>query len=228
MLFPKPFIETYDGFQIVRDDVIPGGTKRRVIDCLLKTGGEFVYASPAYGYAQVALAYACRDIGAKAVIFTAKRAVMHERTAEAKNAGAKIIMIPHGYLSNVQSKARAYTDLTGATLLPFGLDVPEFADGFANVAREMNIKPPEVWTASGSGVLTKALQTAWPDAVFHAVQVGAVRDCGRAKIYVAQEKFEHDARRKPPFPSCSNYDAKAWVFMKQFASPGALFWNVAA
>ena len=30
------------------------------------------------------------------------------------------------------------------------------------------------------------------------------------------------------FPSCGNYDAKAWRFITAQASPGALFWNVAA
>jgi hypothetical protein len=36
------------------------------------------------------------------------------------------------------------------------------------------------------------------------------------------------ARLSPPFPSCDNYDAKAWRFIRAQASPGALFWNVAA
>lgn len=31
----------------------------------------------------------------------------------------------------------------------------------------------------------------------------------------------------PPFPSLSEYDAKVWRFIKQYASKGALFWNVA-
>jgi hypothetical protein len=47
-------------------------------------------------------------------------------------------------------------------------------------------------------------------------------------LYAAPEKFEQDAKVKPPFPSCSNYDAKAWRFIQEYARPGALFWNVAA
>ena len=30
----------------------------------------------------------------------------------------------------------------------------------------------------------------------------------------------------PPFPSAPTYDAKAWPFLKEFAKPNALFWNV--
>ena len=77
-------------------------------------------------------------------------------------------------------------------------------------------------------MLTRALQLAWPGARFFAVQVGAVPNGGRAKIIKAPERFEQDAKLRPPFPSCSNFDAKAWRFVRQRAAPAALFWNVAA
>jgi hypothetical protein len=104
-MMPAPVVEKIGSVLVVRDDLLPGGTKRRVADRLLVSGNEFVYASPAYGYAQVALAYACIDAGKQATIFTAKRNVLHPRTAEAKKAGAKIVLVPTGYLTNVQAKA---------------------------------------------------------------------------------------------------------------------------
>lgn len=223
-----PVLQMIDGIQVVRDDLIAGGTKRRVIAPLLVGADEFVYASPAYGYAQVALAHTCTKLGKQATIFTAKRQQLHARTLEAKRAGAKIVMIPTGYLSNVQAKARAYCEATGATLLPFGLDVPLVRDGIAEVADSLHINPSQVFTVAGSGTLTRALQQTWPNAEFIAVQVGRTPNIGVAKLMVAPEKFEDDAKIKPPFPSCSNYDAKAWRFIKQHAKPGALFWNVAA
>lgn len=223
-----PSIEEHSGILVVRDDLIPGGTKRRVIDRMLAPDTEYVYASPAYGYAQIALAIAARGRGAQATIFTAKRTAPHARTLEAKRAGAKIVMVPTGYLSNVQAKARGYAEATGAALLPFGFDTPAFLDALAGVATSLSITPLEVWTVAGSGTLSRALQLAWPDAQFHAVQVGKAPHVGRARLWVAPEQFEDDARERPPFPSCSNYDAKAWRFICRHASPGALFWNVAA
>lgn len=223
-----PVIQTINGIQIVRDDLLAGGTKRRVIPALLYGADEFVYASPAYGYAQIALAHTCREMGKKATIFTAKRQQLHARTLEAKHAGAKIVMVPTGYLSNVQAKAKAYCEATGAALLPFGLDVPIVRDGIAEVAANIGINPAQVFTVAGSGTLTRALQQAWPNAEFIAVQVGKSPQVGRARLIIAPEKFEDDAKIKPPFPSCSNYDAKAWRFIRQHAEPGALFWNVAA
>jgi hypothetical protein len=113
-------------------------------------------------------------------------------------------------------------------LLPFGLDAPGFIQALSDLARKLPVKPHEVWTVAGSGVLTRALQQSWPAASFHAVQIGAVPKVGRASLYKAPETFEQNARTRPPFPSCGNYDAKAWRFIKSHASPGALFWNVAA
>lgn len=228
MAIPAPRVETHAGILVVRDDLVPGGSKRRVIDRLLVGGDEFVYASPAFGYAQIALAHACRDLGKRHTVFTAKRAAMHPRTAEAARAGAKVVMVPHGYLSNVQAKARAYCEATGAVLIPFGMDVPAFADAFAAIAKGMGLAPGEVWTVAGSGTLSRALQMAWPDARFNAVRIGGAARTGDAKVWVAPERFEDDARERPPFPSCSNYDAKAWQFLRRHAAPGALFWNVAA
>lgn len=229
-MLPAPVIDTVEGIQVVRDDRIPGGTKRRVLEPLVAAAPatEFVYASPAYGYAQIALAYSCAAAGKAATVFVAKRKTMHPRTAEAKAAGARIVEVPHGYLSNVQAKARAYAENTGAELLPFGLDTPEFINGLSRVARALPVEPFEVWSVAGSGVLTRALQQAWPEAVFHAVRIGHDPDGGCATIWRAPERFEQPARHRPPFASCDNYDAKAWRFIRKWARPGALFWNVAA
>lgn len=228
MKWPEPVIEQVGRVFVVRDDRIPGGTKRRVIDALLRGADEFVYASPAYGYAQVALAYACRDLGLRATVFTAKRAELHARTKEAKAAGAKVVMVPVGYLGNVQAKAREYAALVGACLLPFGLDTPEIGARLAEIAAALPLTPAEVWTVAGSGTLSRALQAAWPRAAFRAVQVGKEASVGRAIKYVAPESFDKNATVLPPFPSCRNYDAKAWRFIQQHASDDALFWNVAA
>lgn len=223
-----PVVEQVGKVLVVRDDLVLGGTKARVLHRLFEVGKqEYVYASPVQGYAQVALAYCCRAAGKQATVFCAARREHHPRTEEALLAGAKVVEVSPGYLSVVRARACEYCDRTGAVLLPFGLDVPVVVDAIANVARGLGIAPTEVWTVAGSGVLTRALQKAWPDAAFNAVRIGAEPDAGRARVWVAPEKYEHDARHLPPFPSCTNYDAKLWQFVLRYASPGALVWNVA-
>jgi len=219
----------HDGITVVRDDLMPGGTKARVLPQMLggSTPVEYVYASPVYGYAQIALAQTASQLGKRATIFCAKRKRRHQRTLEAENAGARIVEIEHGYLTVVRKAARQYCQVSGAAMMPFGFDSAVFIDGLADVARSLDVQPTEVWAVSGSGVLMRALQQAWPLASFNAVRIGAKPNVGKATLYEAPEKFEQDAKRPPPFPSCSNYDAKARQFVKRHATPGALFWNVA-
>lgn len=225
---PAPVIEAHGQVIVVRDDLIAGGTKVRAIGSLMTSGAkEYVYSSPVAGYAQVALAIAAKQAGVRASVFCARRRQWHKRTAEAARLGASVFEVPVGYMNVVKARARQYCAVSGAKLLPFGFDDPVFIEALAAVARALPIEPQEVWSVAGSGVLTRALQAAWPDAVFHAVRIGKAPNVGRAHLHQAPEAFEQDARRSPPFPSCSNYDAKAWQFIQAHASPGALFWNVA-
>lgn len=227
-MLPAPVVERIGRLLVVRDDKIPGGTKRRALLRVLPTMGarEFVYASPAYGYAQMALAYACRDLGLRATVFVAKRGTPHARTMEAHRAGAKVVQVPYGYLSNVQAKARAYAAQTGAALVPFGLDDPRFIAALAEEARGTGLTPDEFWCAAGSGTLARGLQRAWPAAKAVAVRVGSEPSLGAALRIDAPEKYEQGARTPPPFPSCPEYDAKVWQFASKQARDGAVFWNV--
>lgn len=208
---PAPVIETYDGIHVVRDDLIPGGTKRRALHVLLDRGvDEYVYASTVYGYAQIALAHTARDLGKRATIFCARHKERQPLTRQAAAAGAQIVEIdPPAYLSVVTARAKAYCQKAGAQLVPFGANTPAFVEAMADVARAVPITPQEVWSVSASGTLTRALQLAWPDAVVNAVHVGAHGDLGRAVVWRAPEAYERDAVFPPPFPSCRNYDAKA-------------------
>lgn len=226
-MIDAPKIVEHDGILVVRDDFIAGGTKARAVPALFDHRAEYVYASPVQGYAQVALAHCASEHGKRATIFCAARKEKHPRTVEAERAGARIVEVSPGYLSVVRKRAADYCGMFGAKLLPFGLDTPAIRKALAGVALTLDVEPAEVWTVAGSGTLTCSLQAAWPAARFHAVRIGAEPKAGRAKVWNAPEKFDDQAKYPPPFPSCANYDAKAWRFIRQHARPGALFWNVA-
>lgn len=228
LALPPPVIEERDGFLILRDDLLPGGTKRRAIPVFFDEHKEYVYASPVFGAAQLALAHTCRELNKHATIFCAKRKVYAPITKLTADAGARIMEVPFGMLSNVTAHARAYCESTGAKLLPFGLDDPLFIRALADVARALPIYPQEVWSITSSGTLSRALQLAWPRATFYGVRVGHAPNAGRATVYHAEERFEQSAKFPPPFPSMLQFDAKAWRIFKLAAQPGALFWNVSA
>lgn len=228
---PSLSVDEIEGFRIVRDDHVLGGTKRRALDRIVAglEADELVYATPAYGFAQIALAGACKAAGKRATIFVAARSERHPRTQVAADLGATIEEVKAGRLNVIQSRARKHCEATGAYQVPFGMDDEMFVSAIAEIASELpGPAPTEVWCVAGSGVLTRALQRAFPDAAHHAVQIGREPKVGGATLWKAPEQFEEDALDPPPFPSCSNYDAKAWQFMREHASPGALFWNLGA
>mgnify|MGYP003588332955 FL=1 len=230
-MLPPPVVEQHAGVLVVRDDLLPGGTKMRAILPLMQAqaAAEFVYASPAQGYAQVALAHCARHLGRRATVFTAARRVPHPLTLAAAQAGAKVVPVPCGYLSVVQSRARAYAADRGAFLIPFGAEDAASLQSIAQAAITTGLQPREVWSVAGYGVLTRALQLAWPQAQFVAVVVGREGcDTGRARRIVHPLPFGRMAKVLPPFPSAAGYDAKAWEYIRAEAKPGALFWNVGA
>lgn len=233
---PKPVVEKYGKVWVVRDDLLPGGTKRRFLYRFLSSQPhvkEWVYASPRVGYAQVALAHTVKDLGLKGTVILPKGKHYH-LTTEAISLGANIIEVPMGFLTHIQHVAKKYTESTeGTQLLPFGLDHPVIVDEISRIASSLPIKPKEVWTCISSGVLSRGLQKAWPDAKVYGVRVGhgtTDRERGRAEVFDSKYKFTQQCKDKerPPFPSSPHYDSKVWSFIEERASEDALFWNVGA
>lgn len=227
----SPTVIEHDGISVVRDDLIPGGTKARYIARLFDQGArEIVYASPAEGGAQTALATAAAAAGRAATIFVPKRQAPHPRSLMAKRLGAKVYQVAPGYMTVVSARARAYAAHAGALLAPFGMDMPEAIEVIADAARSTGLDPAEVWSAAGSGVLMRGLSLAWPKARRIVVQVGrklAPREVAGAEIVQYPRPFGATARTIPPFPSDPHYDAKAWeVLMSRPRSESVLFWNV--
>ena len=219
---------------VVRDDLVLGGSKARGLPALIGDGParEYVYAGPPEGYAQIALAAVCREMGKQATVFVAARSQRHHFTAKAASLGARIMEARPGYLAVVKARAREYASANGATLLPFGFAAPAFEQAMVVAIKDglrgIDPTPDEVWSVAGSGTLQRILQRVWPSARFHAVRVGGVPHAGKAAIYQAPEAFSRPATLLPPFPSCPTYDAKAWQFVQRYASQDALFWNVGA
>lgn len=220
----------HDGIHVVRDDLFPGGTKARYLPFLFDGVDEVVYATPAEGGAQTALATVAAQLGKQATLFVAARQIPHPRALMAKRLGAKVYQVRPGYLSVVQARAKLYCEDTGARLVPFGVDVPEAQEAIATAARATGLEPDEVWCAAGSGVLARGLALAWPKATRHVVQVGrnvSAGDVAGATVHKASLPFARASKAMPPFPSDPHYDAKAWEIAKARHGAGlVIFFNV--
>ena len=243
--FPKLVIEEHEGFHVVRDDLLEGGSKRRFVDRLLREeiaegANEFVYGGcPANGYAQLSIPLQAREYGCRTTLFMAKRSMnnLHEYQKSALKYGANIHWVANGMLQVTKKRALDYynEDPVHRRLLQLGLDDQrvreQIRDLAKNIEQDYNINISEVWSVGSSGTLTRGLQMAFPDKDVHVVSVGhsmKQNEVGRAILHRSDLKFTDEVKEedKPPFPSVPTYDAKAWKIMREQAKPGSLFWNV--
>ena len=100
-----------------------------------------------------------------------------------------------GFLTNIQAKAKNYCLKHGAHLIPFGGDHPIIIEAMTRTALSIGIKPTEVWTVMSSGVLSRGLQGAWPDAKVYGVRIGhntTPREQGRAETFKSDYKFHQE------------------------------------
>jgi len=227
-------IELHEGVYVLRDDVLPGGTKSVILPHLIKgPAREFVYCSPVYGGFQIALAEYCAAKGLKATIFCAERKVLHANTVRVKAAGANVVQVRAGYLSVLEARAKLYCAERGAVKLPFGAHTPEAVSVIAARMRRVTAligrEPDDVWCAVGSGTLIEGILEGTDAAAVHGVMVGKGYNSmhPRARLMKHPQEFSSECRTLAPFPSMPNYDLKAWQFCRQYKSKGiVLFWNV--
>lgn len=233
----RPAVRQRGPLRIIDDAHLPGGTKMRALvpylvsqpDCA--AASEIAYAGPREGFAQLAVAIACQITGKKAVLFVPKAKVRHRRTVLAAQAGAQIIEVDPGYLTNLKKKAADWACNPGRVLLPFGLANDSFRSLLGNVVKGMDLRPNvPMWVTGGSGTLASAIRLACPTMPLNVVRVGAELNMpgvtDRFRVHNAPEAFPADAKTPPPYEATSNYDAKIWQFAQKQQGP-AYVWNVA-
>lgn len=237
---PPPVLETHEGVVVVRDDLVPGGSKARFLPYLIAGHAEVVFGGPFCGGAPYALAILGQRLGVRVTLFYAQRKVLHPLQAAAQAAGARLEWVPAGRIAHVQARARRYAAEAGAFFLPLGFDVPAaeapYLAAMATV-RALVGPPAEVWCATGSGMLARCLGRAFPEAAVFGVTVGlASRHAAQAlpdnvRLVPTAYRFEQAVREAAPFPCHAHYDRKAWLAARAQARSGrargpVLFWNV--
>ena len=236
---PVPIIENYDGFNVVRDDLLKYGSKIRFLDYFVKTSPckEFVFgSSPANGYAQISMPYVCSRYNKKFVLFMAKRNMenLHPYQHRGIKLGGEYHWVNMGMLSVTQSRARKYyeEDKTNRFLLPIGLEHPLVMASIIKVCKSLDgEKFNDIWCVGSSGTISRGLQLSFPNKKVNVVSVGHKmndREIGNARVYSTPYKFDKEVKGNdiPPFPSAPTYDAKGWSVMKKYGSENDLFWNV--
>lgn len=232
-------LERHHGVLVAREDLVEGGAKMRFLPYLVAGAKSVVFGGPFCGGAPYALSVYGRHTGTPVHLFFARRRRMHRRQlAEIANGAHLHLVPPPAYMTVVQARARAFAESTGARFLPLGFDVPAAVDPFVRFLRgsrpalERDGPIDQIWCATGSGMLARTLGAAFPDIAVHGVVVGlASRNEAQnygpnVRLHRVPWKFEQEVTFAAPFPSCPNYDRKAWLLCKRIGRGRRLFWNV--
>ena len=228
---PTPVVIEHDGVRVVRDDVIEG-TKARAADHLLaKVSAErLVYVQPRTGLAGVSLLNAAQHHNRKVTLFmpSSKRISLHQACCIER--GADPIFKRIAAMPNLNKIAKEWSEENGAYFIPLGLRHELATAAIVHTAFQVP-EPEEVYVAISTGVLTRALQIAWPNAKFTSVAVARNLKAGEAgPAEVISEPLEFQQREKdenlPPFPTVETYDGKVWKYIPKNSGRDILMWNV--
>lgn len=237
---PEPVVERYGSDQyVLRADLAPAGLKafgaeKLIAECPKKT---LVYVAPRVGHAPDAIAALAQMYGKDCVFFCPSSKVIsrHQKSLLAyPNVKLKFFRI--AAMPVLNSYAKKWAEENDAAFLPFGLTgTPDVTAGLVNlcqsVSRIIGMEPQSAFMAVSTGTMIRALQIGWPDAEMYGVAVARNMhdgEIGRANVSSHHMPFLRDELpgNRPPFPSTSNYDAKAWAVFRDLGLPRSIFINV--
>ena len=229
-----PRTATHDGIRVVRDDDLVG-SKVRGGDCLISSLPDhidtIVYVQPRTGLAGVSLLDVAKNHNKKVKLFMPSSKRISDHQACCIERGCEYEFHRIAAMPNLNAIAKKWADeRPNAFFVPLGLKHEMVTAGIIKSA--MSIKEPEeVYVATSTGVLTRALQIAWPNAKFTSVCVSRNMKAGELGIaepiseplpFQTPEKKEN----LPPFPNIATYDGKVWKYIPKNTGRDILFWNV--
>lgn len=230
---PDPVVIDHEGVRVVRDDLIVG-TKTRAGDLLMSklNHDTIVYSQPRVGLAGVSLLDVAKHYNKKIVLFMPASKTISHHQACCIEQGAIPIFERIAAMPNLNLKAKEWADKNDAFFVPLGLKHELATAGIVHAASKIP-EPDEVYVAISTGVLSRALQIAWPNAKFTCVAVARnlkQGELGRANVISEPLDFQQEESKEnlPPFPAISTYDAKVWKYIPKNSGKNVLMWNVGA
>lgn len=238
---------------VMRDDLLPGGSKQRAVIPLLKElkargVRKVTYGSPFAGFAQVALAQGCQEVGLDCRIFaefdpTQSGMHLHPYSKIAESFGADVCMVED--LSEAEDRASLATK-KGYEKIPLGFQCEAFQRHFKSAVEEvmreirqrLGTSPERIWLPVGSSTLARTFlkvvdnKTQLLCVDVHVLpesdsRLTGLKEFPQVTCFSAAQEFKEKCRHNPPLPSNLHYDAKLWKFISAQGKDGDLWWNVA-
>jgi hypothetical protein len=230
---PDPVVTEHEGVRVVRDDFILG-TKTRAGDLLLSRTNHhtIVYSQPRTGLAGVSILNAAQRHNKKVVLFmpASKQVSLHQ--ACCIELGAEVYFKRIAAMPILNKYASEWAEKNDGFFVPLGLKHELATAAIVHAASKID-PPDEVYVAISTGVLSRALQIAWPKAKFTCVAVARnlkAGELGRADVISEPLPFTtpEKAANMPPFSTIGTYDAKVWKYIPKNSGRNVLMWNVGA
>ena len=231
---PAPRIVEHEGIRVVRDDDLVG-SKVRGGDCLISSLPRhidtIVYVQPRTGLAGVSILDVAKRHNKSVRLFMPSSKKISHHQACCIEQGAEVSFHRIAAMPNLNKIAKEWADQKeNAFFVPLGLKHRMVTAGIVKVASQIK-EPEQVWVATSTGVLTRSLQIAWPNAEFVSVAVSRnmkAGELGRAKVISEPRAFTaHESKENlPPFPNIDTYDGKVWKYIPKHSDKDILFWNV--
>lgn len=241
-LINKLYYQQINNITVIRDDKLCGGTKSRFVKYIIEeysNYNKFLYRSPPYGGAQIALSWGINEYNKinktnkEAIIFIDPDVHPYINDFEypfvriAKEFGAI-------YYNGSSKEIKNYLENNPDTMiLPSGMDLPivnKKIIKLANLISDIFGEFDEFYYACGSGTLVRAIQKSKLANKYYAICVtgGIPNNIGNAIGYKHDQLFDDIVREenKPPFNSAIHYDAKAWKYVPKNENKRIIFWNV--
>ena len=228
---PPPIVKEHEGIRVVRDDLIIG-TKTRAGDLLAHKikDDNLVYCQPRVGLAGVSLCNVAKHHQKNVILFmpSSKQISLHQACCIEQ--GAKVYFRRIAAMPNLNLYAKKWAIENNAYFIPLGLKHEFATAGIIHAASTIQ-EPDEVYVATSTGVLARALQIAWPNAKFHSIAVARnmkAGELGRAEVISEALPFARSEKPEnlPPFPTVNSYDGKVWKFIPKNSGKNILMWNV--
>ena len=228
---PDPVVTVHDDVRVVRDDLIVG-TKTRAGDLIASKSNHktFVYSQPRTGLAGVSILDVAKHHDREVVLFmpACKEISLHQACCIER--GAKVHFKRIAAMPNLNKYAKEWAEANDSFFIPLGLKQELSTAAIVHAANTID-PPDEVYVAISTGVLSRALQIAWPKAKFTCVAVARnlkEGELGRATVISEPLPFTSPEldRNLPPFPSINTYDSKVWKYIPKNSGKNVLMWNV--
>ena len=243
---PLPPLQKY-GDRLVYNDgaVAEFGTKQRAGDAFVQ---DIIGKAPdvrgfcyvqTIGKAAPALTTLTKKYGKGMVIFCPASKETTDDQRLAIELGAHAVFMRIAAMKQLRAVADRWAARNLCVHAPLGLHATMVTAAIVKTAvalKERDGEPEEVWTVMGSGVLSRALQIAWPNAKFFGVPVSRnIKDGekGRAVLHPYPQDFEKGLIKGDEcwlpreLDTIDTYDGKGYVQFNKMAGKNAVFWNVA-